>query len=53
MYTSFANAAAAGLAPDGRLTPTSPNRRAATDSKDIGVDFLELQRAVPAYRTGS
>jgi hypothetical protein len=53
MYTSFANAAAAGVAPDGRLMPTSPNRRAATDSKDIGVDFLELQRAVPAYRTGS
>jgi hypothetical protein len=53
MYTSFASAAAAGLSPDGTLTPKSPNRRAATDNKDIGVDFLELQRAMPVYRTGS
>ena len=44
LYTSFPNAAAAGLNPDGTLSPTSPNRRAATDAKDIGVDFAELQR---------
>jgi len=53
MYTSFPNAAAAGLNPDGTLTPTSPNRRAGTDSKDIGVDFVELQRAIPVYRPGN
>jgi hypothetical protein len=45
MYTSFATAAAAGLNPDGTLLPTSPNRRAATDGTDIGVDFAELLRA--------
>jgi hypothetical protein len=45
MYTSFPNAAAAGLNPDGTLTPKSPNRRAGTDGKDIGVDFAELLRA--------
>lgn len=45
MYTSFATAAAAGLNPDGTLLPKSPNRHAATDGKDIGVDFAELLRA--------
>jgi len=45
MYTSFPNAAAAGLNQDGTLTPKSPNRRAGTDGKDIGVDFDELLRA--------
>jgi len=45
MFTSFPNAAAAGLNPDGTLTPKSPNRRAGTDGKDIGVDFDELLRA--------
>jgi hypothetical protein len=44
MYTSFPSAAAAGLQEDGTLTAKSPNRRAATDGKDIGVDFDELQR---------
>jgi hypothetical protein len=44
MYTSFRNAATAGLKEDGTLTATSPNRRAATDGRDIGVDFEELQR---------
>ena len=42
MYTSFPNAAAAGLKADGTLTAKSPNRRAGTDGKDIGVDFDEL-----------
>jgi len=46
MYTSFPNAVAAGLNPDGTLTPTSRNRRAGTDGKDVGVDFAELQRAM-------
>ena len=45
MYTSFPNAATAGLKKDGTLTAKSPNRRAATDGRDIGVDFEELQRA--------
>ncbi len=45
MYTSFPSAAAAGLNPDGTLQPKSPNRRAATDGTDIGVDFDELLRA--------
>jgi hypothetical protein len=45
MYTSFPNAAAAGLNADGTLTANSPNRRAGTDGKDIGVDFAELLRA--------
>jgi hypothetical protein len=53
MYASFANAAAAGLSPDGTLTATSPNRGAGTDNKDIGVDFVQLQNAMPAYRPGS
>lgn len=44
MYTSFPSAAAAGLNDNGTLTPKSPNRRAATDGKDIGVDFNELRR---------
>ena len=42
---SFPNAAAAGLNPDGTLSPKSPNRRAATDAKDIGVDFDDILRA--------
>ena len=46
MYMSFASAAAAGLNPDGTLTPKSPNRRTGTDGKDVGVDFDELQRAM-------
>jgi hypothetical protein len=46
MYTSFPDAAAAGLNPDGTLTPTSRNRQAGTDGKDIGVDFAELRRAM-------
>jgi hypothetical protein len=45
MYASFPNAAAAGLNADGTLTAKSPNRRAGTDGKDIGVDFDELPRA--------
>jgi len=45
MYASFSNAAAAGINADGTLAAKSPNRRAATDGKDIGVDFDELQRA--------
>jgi hypothetical protein len=45
MYTSFPNSAAAGLNPDGTLTPKSPNRRAGTGGKDIGVDFDELPSA--------
>ena len=45
MYTSYPNAAAAGLNDDGTLTAKSPNRRAASDGKDIGVDFDALQRA--------
>jgi hypothetical protein len=45
MYTAFPNAAAAGLNADGTLTAKSPNRRAGTDGKDIGVDFEELLRA--------
>lgn len=44
MYRSFPNAEAAGIKEDGTLTERSPNRRAATDGKDIGVDFDELQR---------
>jgi hypothetical protein len=46
MYTSFGNAAAAGLNPDGTLAPGSRNRQGGTDGKDIGVDFAELQRAI-------
>jgi len=46
LYTSFPNAAAAGLNADGTLTAKSPNRRAGTDGKDIGVDFDELRRAM-------
>jgi hypothetical protein len=46
LYTSFASAAAAGLNPDGTLTDKSPNRRAATDGKDVGVDFGQLRRAM-------
>ncbi len=46
MYTSFPNAEAAGLNADGTLTAKSPNRRAGTDGKDIGVDFVELQRVM-------
>jgi hypothetical protein len=45
MYTSFANAAAAGLEADGTLAAKSPNRRAGSDGKDIGVDFAELLSA--------
>jgi hypothetical protein len=45
MYVSFPNAAVAGLSADGTLTATSPNRRAGTDGKDIGVDFDELLAA--------
>jgi hypothetical protein len=45
MYKSFPNAAAAGINADGTLAAKSPNRRAGTDGKDIGVDFDELQRA--------
>ena len=44
MYTSFPNAAAAGINDDGTLSPKSPNRRAGTDGRDIGVDFDELKR---------
>ena len=44
MYASFRDAVAAGLKEDGTLTAVSPNRRAATDGRDIGVDFEELQR---------
>jgi hypothetical protein len=44
MYASFPNAAAAGINVDGTLTAKSPNRRAGTDGKDIGVDFAELPR---------
>ena len=46
MYASFPNAAAAGINANGTLTPKSPNRRAGTDGKDIGVDFDELQRVM-------
>jgi hypothetical protein len=46
MYASFPNAAAAGINADGTLTAKSPNRRAGTDGKDIGVDFDALQRAM-------
>jgi len=47
MYSSFHNAAAAGLSDtDGTLTAKSPLRRAGTDGRDIGVDFEELQRAM-------
>jgi hypothetical protein len=45
MYVSFPSAAAAGLSADGTLTANSPNRRAGTDGKDIGVDFDELLAA--------
>ena len=45
MYTSFPDAAAAGLNADGTLAEKSPNRRAGSDGKDIGVDFDELLRA--------
>ncbi len=46
MFGSFSNAAAAGINPNGTLTPRSPNRRAGLDGRDIGVDFDELQRAM-------
>jgi hypothetical protein len=46
MYTSFGSVAAAGINANGTLTAKSPNRRAGTDGKDIGVDFDELQRAM-------
>jgi hypothetical protein len=46
MYMAFRNPAAAGINADGTLTATSPLRRGATDGKDIGVDFDELQRAL-------
>jgi hypothetical protein len=46
LYTSYPNAEAAGITPNGTLTPKSPLRRAGTDGKDIGVDFTELQRAM-------
>jgi hypothetical protein len=46
MYMAFRNAAAAGITADGTLTRRSPLRRGATDGKDIGVDFDELQRAL-------
>jgi len=46
MYTSFRDALAAGLNADGTLTAKSPNLRAGTDGKDIGVNFGELQRAM-------
>ncbi len=46
MFSSFSNAAAAGINPNGTLTPRSPNRRAGLDGRDIGVDFDELQRAM-------
>jgi hypothetical protein len=46
MYMAFRNAASAGINADGTLAPTSPLRRGATDGKDIGVDFDELQRAL-------
>jgi hypothetical protein len=46
MYASFRDGAAAGVNADGTLTPKSPNRRAGTDGKDIGVDFAELLRAM-------
>jgi hypothetical protein len=49
MYSSFRDAAAAGINADGTLTAKSPNRRAGTDGKDIGVDFSELQRAMTGY----
>jgi hypothetical protein len=45
MYMSFSNAGTAGLNADGTLTAKSPNRRAGSDGKDIGVDFDELLRA--------
>ena len=44
MYTSFPNAAAAGINADGTLAAQSPNRRTAANGKDIGVDFDELRR---------
>jgi hypothetical protein len=52
MYTSFPNAAAAGLNADGTLTAKSPNRRAGSDGKDIGVDFDELLRAYTGHSSG-
>lgn len=45
-YSSFPNAVAAGLNADGSLTAKSPNRRAGTDGKDVGVDFAELERSM-------
>ncbi len=44
MYSSFPNAAAAGINADGTLAAQSPNRRAGANGKDIGVDFDELRR---------
>lgn len=44
MYLVVASAASAGLRTDGTLTPEAPLRGGATDGKDIGVDFEELQR---------
>jgi hypothetical protein len=43
-YLVVANAAMAGLRTDGRLMPKGPLKAAATDGKDIGVDFQGLQR---------
>lgn len=47
MYMSFRNPAAAGVNTDGTLTAKSPLRHAGSDGKDIGVDFAELQHAMP------
>ena len=52
LYTSFPSAAAAGLNPDGTLTDKSPNRRAGTDGKDVGVDFEQLRRAMASATAG-
>jgi hypothetical protein len=46
MYTSYNSPSAAGINGDGTLTMQSPARRAGTDGKDIGVDFVTLQRAM-------
>lgn len=46
MYMAFRNPASAGMNADGTLARTSPLRRGATDGKDIGVDFDELQRSL-------
>lgn len=46
MYRSFPSPAAAGINPDGSLTPKSPLRGAGIDGKDVGIDFDELRRAM-------